>query len=302
MIMVVQPLESMAVTINHLLNFRTSVNKDRHRNLLSLGSGIAAGAGTALASMTGAAGGRARGSGVSDGTERELDTQELVNATQRISSALATVLGEAGSALVSTYFSEVGVLQTSVRGLRMEAVFGSLRLTHYDAVVTALGQDAIPLTNAILHVVHTCATQAGGFPLRSTGPVVTLVWELFDNHDISHQSAAALRFYHAVSDALRDDDAVRELLADHRSALPSGADTALAFTFGVNAGWAVEGGLGSEVKFEPAFVGEAITQADDLAHLGRVLGAPCLVSATTIDHLPTGVKNTVRCRCVVSWI
>jgi class 3 adenylate cyclase len=225
------------------------------------------------------------------------------------------------------------VINPLIPGVRMYAIFGFCDIHHFEDVNEKLGKDVMTFVNTIAAVVHSYVHDWKGQSNKNLGQAFLLVWRIGDEQTLSdllsnhreHRGSTAmvgggakakskkamqidLRRVPGV-DALADMALIayckiiaelnrsKEILAyrnEPRLTMNGTHEFKIRMGFGLHAGWAIEGAVGSLQKVDATYLSPHVNMAARLESSSKQYGVPILVSQNFFDLMTEEGKGSCR--------
>ncbi|CAE7537306.1 cya [Symbiodinium microadriaticum] len=242
----------------------------------------------------------------------EYETRLLEGTIEKITSLLRVGFGQAG--------------------VRMYAIFGFCDIHHFEDVNEKLGKDIMTFVNTIAAVVHSYVHDWKGQSNKNLGQAFLLVWRIGDEQtlmdvlsnrrdvnqipgvsakaSLAKKKAAQIDLRRVPGvDALADmaliayckiiveinrSKAILAYRQDARLTLNDTHEFKVRMGFGLHAGWAIEGAVGSLQKVDATYLSPHVNMAARLESSSKQYGVPILVSQNFFDLMTDEGKS--RCR------
>ena len=251
-----------------------------------------------------------------EGEDSQYETRILENAFIKISSLLAIGFGDAGAEIIGENMKSGGGINAMVPGKKCFAIFGFCDIRQFTDATEVLQEGIMEFVNSIAKIVHMEVALHGGSANKNIGDAFLLVWKFPKN---------------VTGDDLQNLDSLSQ---EKRDAIQSLADKALAtfvvimsglkrsrrlkyyknhpglnermpnydvrMGFGLHAGWAIEGAIGSDYKIDASYLSPNVNMASRLEAATKQFRTPILLSENFVDLLSRSALQTVRAIDVVT--
>ena len=255
-----------------------------------------------------------------------METNFLMSTILRVGSLMKVGFGSAGVEIIRNNLERGrhrDVLLLNKQGGSVSCIFLFCDIRQFTDATECLQEDVFVFTNKIAAVVHSICHSYGGSANKNIGDAFLVSWllddapidedEVADHHYTSHthkkppyvayhnQADKALLSVVKISMALHHDkyftDAINES-AKYRllSKLSSRKGPLVQMGFGLHAGTAVQGAIGSQRKLDATYISESVEQAEFLESSTKKYGVPILMSDSFYELLDS--SNKYRCRKV----
>jgi class 3 adenylate cyclase len=263
----------------------------------------------------------------------QYETRLLETTIQKITGLLRVGFGEAGAGIISSSLNindtSGKILDPLTGGLRIYCVVGFCDIHKFDDVNQRMGVDVLRFVNSIAAIVHGCIQDWGGQSNKNLGNAFVLVWRIGDEEALlaltSGQAAPAkdapgkpgkknrervvdLRRVPGV-DSLTDKALIgylkiivelnrQENILDYRKeprlTNQNTTEFIVRMGFGLHAGWAIEGAVGSLEKIDATYLSPHVNMAARLETSSRQYGVPVLISQIAWELMSPPVQNLCR--------
>ena len=224
-----------------------------------------------------------------------------------------------------------GAVNPLLPGVRIYAVIGFCDIHHFEEINNLLTNDVLIFVNTIAEIVHSRVHYWGGQCNKNLGNAFVIVWRIGDELDVQLQTQGAttkgsktgagntskrivankvvdLRRVPGV-DKLADHALVGYLkiiaeinrspkILDYRKEprlTHNGTqEYHVSMGFGLHAGWAIEGAVGSVHKVDATYLSPHVNMAARLETSSRQYGVPILISQIAYDLFSTGTQQLCR--------
>ncbi|KAF4727772.1 Adenylyl/guanylyl cyclase [Perkinsus olseni] len=225
-----------------------------------------------------------------------LETVILEKTIIKIGGLLAVGFGEAGTEVIGHNIrgGDSAAVDPMVSGSRVEAIIGFCDIRQFN-VATEILQDKIMLfVNQIGEIVHGIADEYHGVANRNLGEAFLMVWRLPFVESQENKKVEAKRQKLADMSVM---SFVKILVAINKSPVLAeyrhhpgllerlGDDYRVTMGFGVHAGWAIEGAIGSEFKIDASYLSPNVNMASRLAAATKQYKTNILCSEVLIKNM-----------------
>eukprot|EP00439_Symbiodinium_sp_Y106_P036836 s4536_g4.t1 len=226
--------------------------------------------------------------------EGPMETVILEKTIVKLGSLLALGFGEAGANIISHNMkgSDTAGVNAVVPGLRVDAVIGVCRVLDFSTATEVLQGRIMTFVNQIAEIIHGVADEFYGAPNKNSGEQFLVIWRMdnnaqaFERRRIAEMSIVA---FCKILGALHRS----ALLADYRSH-PGlqyrlsrngqlSSQTRVNLSFGLHAGWAIEGAVGSEFKIDASYVSPNVSIASSVERCTQVYGVSVIVAQSCME-------------------
>mmetsp|Transcript_15315 Transcript_15315/g.44278 ORF Transcript_15315/g.44278 Transcript_15315/m.44278 type:complete len:969 (-) Transcript_15315:124-3030(-) len=205
-----------------------------------------------------------------------METVILEKTIIKLGSLLALGFGEAGANIIGTNMKggDTAGVDAMIAGMRVECIIGVVRVRNFSVATEVLQSKIMTFVNQIAEIVHGVVNSFHGAPNRNSGESFLVVWRIEQVRDqvTGHLYAPQARKLAGLSVVAF----CRILGALHRSPLLAtyrghpglqyrlGSGCRVNLSFGLHAGWAIEGAVGSEFKIDASYLSPHVNMASRL--------------------------------------
>ncbi|CAJ1936523.1 unnamed protein product [Cylindrotheca closterium] len=237
-----------------------------------------------------------------------METAFLMSTILQIGNLMKVGFGSAGVEIIRNNLQKgqkTNTLILNEQGSTVSCIFLFCDIRQFTDATESLQEEVFVFTNRIAAVVHSICHSYGGSANKNVGDAFLVSW-LLDDDDTSYtltckhnQADKALLSVVKICMALQYDDFYMKAMSENaRNALlakmkkRSGAIVQMGF--GIHAGKAVQGAIGSQRKIDATYVSEAVEKAEFLESSTKQYGLKMLVSDSFYTLLDPKIQR--RCR------
>jgi class 3 adenylate cyclase len=244
----------------------------------------------------------------------EYETRLLETTVEKITGLLRVGFGEAGAGIISANLkSGSHSINPLLPGIRIYAIVGFCDIHHFEECNLLLKSDIMTFCNSIAEIVHSSVHYWGGQCNKNLGNAFVIIWRIGDeatlnaitNMGIQKRVSQPLeseikKRAHAIDlrrvpgvDVLADkaligylkiiseinrDKAILSYRKEPRLTHNGANEFKVRMGFGLHAGWAIEGAVGSLQKVDATYLSPHVNMAARLETSSRQYGVPLLAS------------------------
>jgi len=241
-----------------------------------------------------------------------METSFLMSTILRIGSLMKVGFGSAGVEIIRNNLQKgqtKNQLMLSEKGSEVSCIFLFSDIRQFTDATECLQEEVFVFTNRIAAVVHSICHSYGGAANKNIGDAFLLSWLLDKAPEHSGTEEKFTARYHQADKALlsvvkicmalhHDDYYVKTMSEVAREALLSKLSKRkgpiVQMGFGLHAGTAVQGAIGSIRKIDATYVSEAVERAEYLESSTKKYGLQVLMSGSF--HKLLHPSNRRRCR------
>jgi class 3 adenylate cyclase len=252
-----------------------------------------------------------------------METHFLMSTIQRIGKLLRVGFGSAGAEIIRDNLERVrgrneDVLFLNKQGGTVSCIFLFCDIRQFTDATESLQEEVFVFTNRIANVVHSICNSYGGSANKNIGDAFLVSWRLdeapikedVDDDPFREHSNYKSNGNHAdkallsvvkICMALQYDqyftDGMSEAAKNRLMTKLSNRNGPLVqMGFGLHAGTAVQGAIGSQRKLDATYIGESVERSEFLESSTKTYGVPILMSDSFYNLLEPA--NRRRCRKV----
>ena len=237
-----------------------------------------------------------------------METTALEKIIEKIGALLAIGFGEAGSEIIIANMRKSGGdVDPMIPGRKIECIFGFCDIRNFTDATEVLQGDVMMFVNDIASIVHTTVYHFSGAPNKNIGDAFLLVWKLSTNINSETMDLSLLTEKHGCRQTA--DMAVMSFMKilaqihknprilkyrQHVGLNRRMPGYSVAMGFGLHAGWAIEGAIGSEFKIDASYLSPHVNLASRLEAATKQYGVPILVSGTIFQLATSATRAILR--------
>mmetsp|Transcript_5759 Transcript_5759/g.13785 ORF Transcript_5759/g.13785 Transcript_5759/m.13785 type:complete len:766 (-) Transcript_5759:1829-4126(-) len=242
-----------------------------------------------------------------------METEFLMSTIVRIGSLMKVGFGSAGVQIIRNNLQknakDTGKLLLNSQGSMVSCIFLFCDIRSFTDVTECLQEEVFSFTNQIAAVVHSICSSYGGAANKNIGDAFLISWKLDESYRdprqsfrgtaTSYQADKALFSVVKICMALHHNEHYVEMLSEHAkekllNKLKDRPGPTVQIGFGLHAGKAVEGAIGSQRKMDATYVSMAVETAEYLESSTKKYKVPMLLSDSF--HRLLQPRRRQRCR------
>ena len=245
-----------------------------------------------------------------------METEFLMSTIVRIGSLMKVGFGSAGVKIIrnnleKNHGENTGPLLLNSQGSMVSCIFLFCDIRSFTDATECLQEEVFVFTNQIAAVVHSICSSYGGSANKNIGDAFLISWKLdhtaprqsFKGIATHFQADKALFSVVKICMALHHDDHYVDMLSEHAkekllNKLKDRPGPTVQLGFGLHAGKAVEGAIGSQRKIDATYVSMAVERAEYLESSTKKYKVPMLMSDSF--HRLLQPRRRKRCRKIDS--
>mmetsp|Transcript_104128 Transcript_104128/g.184910 ORF Transcript_104128/g.184910 Transcript_104128/m.184910 type:complete len:954 (+) Transcript_104128:67-2928(+) len=233
--------------------------------------------------------------------EGPMETVILEKTIIKLGSLLALGFGEAGANIIAHNMkgSDSAGVNAMVPGTQIDCIIGVCRVLDFSTATEVLQSKIMTFVNQIAEIIHGVVDEFHGAPNKNSGENFLVIWRLdpdgTQDHVIRLAEMSVVAFAKILGALHRS-----ALLADYRThpglQYRLGKGSRVNLSFGVHAGWAIEGAVGSEFKIDASYVSPNVSIAASVERCSQVYGVSLVVAQSVISMCT--LELTSKCRLI----
>lgn len=261
--------------------------------------------------------------------EKRSQADHMQQSIYKISGLLQMVFGDAGAEVIAKNMKSEGNTVNCIQaGEKVECIFGFCDIREFTATTECLKVDIMKFVNTTAEIVHGVAKLHRGFPNKNVGDAFLMVWrppketleqnaglpaeERITGPELWEEDTPVPIADHAYMTILESIDQIDNCQAlkdltmynpaiNARDEFKHGYRTKLGF--GLHAGWAIEGAIGSNVKVDCSYLGPHMAMAERLETATKLYGVPLLLSEDFVELMSAEKKRVCACeKCCIMLV
>jgi class 3 adenylate cyclase len=235
-----------------------------------------------------------------DESQEMYETVILEKTLIKLGWLLSLVFGEAGANIVSQNMSgnATAGVNAMVPGARVDCIIGHARIKHFSTATEVLQGRVMTFVNQVAEIVHGVVDQFHGAANQNNGDTFLLIWRMFglEPAKVAKLGDMSVIAFATILGAIHRSPVLAAYRAHPGLQQRLGSNHRVTMTFGLHAGWAIEGAVGSEFKIDASYLSPNVTIAASLERATAQYGVSFLASqaVTRLCH-----KKTVhKCRLI----
>lgn len=204
---------------------------------------------------------------------------------------LKAALGEAGLGIIMANLRDSRAqFDPMIPGKRIQAAFGFCDIRDFTTITECLGEGVMSFVNAIAAIVHDATIDTKGAPNKNIGDAFLCVWK-----ESTEDTSEAVQRYSFADRALA---CVLEVFSELERSVALGAyenhqmirqrlgpSFRVKMGYGLHAGWAIEGAIGSRHKVDPSYLSAHVNIASRLESATKQYGVNLLMSEAFVKRV-----------------
>jgi len=233
------------------------------------------------------------------GQAEVMETVILEKTIIKLGSLLALGFGEAGANIIGHNLesSASAGVNAMIEGERVEAIIGLARIRDFSTATEVLKGKVMTFVNQIAEIVHGVVSQFHGAANKNNGDTFLLVWRISgvdgammvkrmaDMSTIAFAKILAAIHRSPILATYRGHPALQQRL---------GGTCRVCLTFGLHAGWAIEGAVGSEFKIDASYLSPNVSIAVQVEQATSIYDVPILITEQVVQLSSEKIADKFR--------
>mmetsp|Transcript_59005 Transcript_59005/g.86516 ORF Transcript_59005/g.86516 Transcript_59005/m.86516 type:complete len:735 (+) Transcript_59005:110-2314(+) len=217
----------------------------------------------------------------------EFETEFVERAIKKFGKLLQIAFGEAGAEIIgTTKIAKGGEVNPMVAGKKMKAIFGFAILNHFNDCTDALQEDVMLYVNIVADIVHRAVKENEGAPNKNIGDAFLVAWKMPDDADMTKPvdtpygntyGDSCIKAFVRSCIETQASKPLREL-TEHPKIQERLPGFKISMGYGLHAGWAIEGAIGSMLKIDASYLSPHVNLAARLETGTHQFGVDILFS------------------------
>eukprot|EP00960_Hanusia_phi_P009218 266236-Hanusia_phi.AAC.5 len=226
----------------------------------------------------------------------DAETKSIAAALIKLSTMLQIAFGEAGSTIITENLNSGKDVNALIPGKRIQGVWGFCDIRSFTDCTECLQEDVMIFVNRVADFVHRSVSENEGAPNKNVGDAFQLAWRLPERRTVGQvvsTADAALRTVLRIVFETSTCPALLRLTSNEKlqARIPNYTIT---FGFGLHAGWAIEGAIGSALKIDPTYLSPNVKWSERLEAATKIYGVLVLMTDALWDLLSPPVQKLCR--------
>eukprot|EP00928_Gymnodinium_smaydae_P024544 TRINITY_DN19832_c0_g2_i1.p1 TRINITY_DN19832_c0_g2~~TRINITY_DN19832_c0_g2_i1.p1 ORF type:complete len:973 (+),score=191.47 TRINITY_DN19832_c0_g2_i1:204-3122(+) len=217
-----------------------------------------------------------------------METVVLEKTIIKLGSLLALGFGEAGASIIRQnmeHFDSANV-NVMLMGKVVDAIIVSARIHNFSTATEVLQRKIMTFVNQIAEIVHGVVNEYFGAPNKNNGDQFLLIWRCdsglqagLDAKKLADMSMIAVA---KILAGIHQSPVLARYRAHPALQMNLGTNHRVCMTFGVHAGWAIEGAIGSDFKIDASYISPHVNVATKMERMAQLYGVPIIVSESVV--------------------
>lgn len=235
-----------------------------------------------------------------------LETVILEKTIIKLGSLLALGFGPAGANIINQNLvgGDTAGVDVMIAGQKVDCIIGQASIDNFSAVTEVLQARVMAFVNQVSEILHGIVDEFHGGANKNNGDVFLFIWRHHPDEDTDNtqwQKLAGMSIV-AFSKAIGALERV-PMLIEYRShpglqmrfgSVGSASRFKVRVSFGMHAGWAIEGAVGSEFKIDASYLSPNVSIATNIQRAADTYDVQLLVSQALVDICTTEMASECR--------
>jgi len=241
-----------------------------------------------------------------DTKSKPMQTQEiqfLENAFNKIARLLAVVYGEAGSEMITSNTIDRERVSPVIPGHKIYGIYGFIKITEFEEVTNIMQERVLLFTNTVAEIIHSTVEKYFGMTNKNIGESFFVLWkvnrdeaEINENDELVKNRASSLLADLALLTGIKILAKINKLthITTIKSDIERSTGKKISLLIGFNAGWGIEGPIGSDHKIDASYLSPNVNIAARTESVCAQYGVQLLVTGQFYRLLSTQAKSLLR--------
>jgi len=215
-----------------------------------------------------------------------LETVVLEKTIIKLGSLLALGFGQAGANIIHTNMEcgDSAGVNPMIPGLKVECIVGKARIRDFSTATEVLQAKIMTFVNQIAEIVHGVVDEYHGAANKNNGNTFLLIWQLAGTRESSARIAdLSMIAFARILGAVHRSPVLAEYREHPGLQLRLGQMCRVCLSFGLHAGWAIEGAVGTEFKIDASYLSPNVSLASSVEVATNVYSVPILISQSVTE-------------------
>jgi class 3 adenylate cyclase len=172
-----------------------------------------------------------------------------------------------------------------IQGERVEAIIGLAKIKDFSTATEVLKARVMTFVNQIAEIVHGVVSEYHGAANKNNGDTFLVIWRISGIEDTmkSRLSDMSTIAFAKILGAVHRSPVLASYRGHPALQQRLGGNCRVCLTFGLHAGWAIEGAVGSEFKIDASYLSPNVSIATQVEQATSVYGVHILATADVVE-------------------
>eukprot|EP00929_Paragymnodinium_shiwhaense_P007140 TRINITY_DN111088_c0_g1_i1.p1 TRINITY_DN111088_c0_g1~~TRINITY_DN111088_c0_g1_i1.p1 ORF type:complete len:1002 (+),score=175.31 TRINITY_DN111088_c0_g1_i1:91-3096(+) len=234
----------------------------------------------------------------SQGVREPMETVVLEKTIIKLGSLLALGFGAAGANVIANNMASADSAGVNVMipGVLVDCIIGNARICNFAVATEVLQAKVLTFVNQIAEIVHGVVEEFHGSPNKNNGDTFQVIWrtsglEELDVRKMADMSVCAMA---KILGSIQKSSTLAAYRQHPQLQQRFSAHYHVCLKFGLHAGWAIEGTVGSEYKIDASYLSPHVNIAATMEKATSVYHVPVLVSEAVRGLMTLGMASELR--------
>mmetsp|Transcript_6462 Transcript_6462/g.16780 ORF Transcript_6462/g.16780 Transcript_6462/m.16780 type:complete len:678 (+) Transcript_6462:1-2034(+) len=232
-----------------------------------------------------------------------LETVILEKTIIKLGSLLVLGFGEAGANIIGHnmmgHNADTAGVDAMIPGTRVECVIGVVRIRNFSIANEVLQEKIMTFGNQIAEIVHGVCNEFLGAPNKNNGDTFLIIWRVTEDEASGHATRTnpaelAVTAFATILGALHSSKQLAEYRGHPGLQMRLGSDARVNISFGLHAGWAIEGAVGSEYKIDASYLSPTVSIAASIERATETYDVSLIVSQAVVTLCGKQMRSKSR--------
>jgi len=239
-------------------------------------------------------------------TSELMETVILEKTIIKLGSLLALGFGEAGANIVSQNMkgSDTSGVDAMTSGLRVDCILGNATISDFSTATEVLQEQVMQFVNQIAEIVHGVVDEFHGAANKNMGDTFLIVWRLegMTPKQVTREADLSVYAFAKIVGAVHRSNVLAAYRYHPGLQQRLGSDCRVNLRFGMHAGWAIEGAVGSEFKIDASYLSPNVSITTCIEHATRIYSVSILATETVVALCSKDMVSNMRLVDKVNFI
>jgi len=235
------------------------------------------------------------------GKSQPMETVILEKTIIKLGSLLVLGFGEAGANIIGHNMKggDSAGVNAMIPGTRVECVIGVCRVRDFSVATEVLQAKIMTFVNQIAEIVHGVINQCRGAPNKNSGDMFLVIWRVEDGKMADgprRLAGLSILAFSRILGALHRSPLIAQYRSHPGLQYRLGSDCRVNLSFGLHAGWAIEGAVGSEFKIDASYLSPNVSIATSIERATEKYGVSIIVAQSVVELCTPELRS--KCRLI----
>jgi class 3 adenylate cyclase len=220
-------------------------------------------------------------------TKEPMETVILEKTIIKLGSLLALGFGEAGANIIGANLesSDSAGVNGMIPGSRVEAIIGCARVRDFSTATEVLKSKVMTFVNQIAEIVHGVCGEFHGAANKNNGDTFLLIWRISGLEDamVTRMADFSTIAFAKILGSIHRSPTLATYRGHPGLQQRLGGTYRVSLSFGLHAGWAIEGAVGREFKIDASYLSPNVSIAVNVEEVTSWYGVSILMTDSVVE-------------------